>query len=66
MITLSEKTYLANQISRYWPELDSKSYEIASAFTRPQRGLFLNLIFKRELEKALEIIDNVKNLQAHI
>lgn len=66
MLTLSEKTYLSQVIDRYWPELKDDSYDIASAFTRPQRSKFLAHTFKQEIEIAREIIDNIKAFQTPI
>lgn len=59
MLTLSQKSYLAELISTYWKELDNKSYEIASEFTEPQRNLFLKLTRQGRLEEAKEIVENV-------
>ncbi len=65
-LTLSEKTYLSEVIDLKFPEFKSKSYEIASAFTYPQRRLFLDSLFNKDYEKAKEIVENVVSFQTSI
>ncbi len=62
-LTLSEKTYLSQVIDRYWPELKNTSYDIASAFTRPQRSKFIALTINQSFEEAKEMIENIKAFQ---
>lgn len=65
-LTLSEKSYLAECITKLCPELNDKSYKIASHFTRPQRTKFLGHYNRREDIEAKDMISNIKALQAHI
>lgn len=66
MLSLSEKSYLADKIARHWPDLSGRSYEVASAFTPLQRNKFLNHLFKREDVEAKEMLDQIITQQISI
>lgn len=63
MLTLSEKTYLSEVISRRFPQHSAESYKIAEGFTQAQRGLFLASIRNKDKVKATEILENVMAFQ---
>lgn len=64
-LTLGEKDYLTSIILKY-NRKEENAYKIAEYFTRLQRGKFLRHYFQKEHEEAKNMIDNIKNLQAHI
>lgn len=66
MLTLNERTYLSECIDKVSPDLKDKSYEIAGAFTRPQRSLFLSHFFKRNFEACKEMVENITSFQTKI
>lgn len=58
-LTLGEKTYLSDIISKI-PGYSADAYEIASNFTRLQRGKFLMHYGRKEYGEAKEMVENVK------
>ncbi len=66
-LTLNEKSYLMDRLVKYFPERSSDElWEIAGAFTRPQRGKFLHHYFEKEHDIAKEMAENIKTFQTLI
>jgi len=64
-LTLGEKAYLSELIRKYFPQ-EKNSYEIAEAFTRPQRQKLLMHYRTRENKEAREMIENIRTFQTKL